>query len=73
MPAAVAQWWYLAKLPADVDDHRHIERLGSVGATIVSEVFVGLVYGDHQSYLWAEGNRLEARTAVSKGRNVPND
>jgi len=26
-----------------------------VGATIVSEVFVGLIHGDHQSYLWQRG------------------
>jgi hypothetical protein len=31
------------------------ERLGPVGATIVSEVFVGLVHGDHLSYLWLKG------------------
>ena len=26
-----------------------------MGATIISEVVVGLVHGDHQSYLWLEG------------------
>jgi hypothetical protein len=29
--------------------------LGPVGATIVSEVFVGFVHGDHLSYLWRRG------------------
>ena len=32
------------------------ERLGPVGATLLAEVFVGLVHGDHQSYLWIKGN-----------------
>ncbi|MEO1680517.1 MAG: heme peroxidase family protein [Pseudomonadota bacterium] len=30
-------------------------RLGPVGSTIVAEVLVGLVHGDHQSYLWQQG------------------
>lgn len=42
------------------------ERLGPVGATIVAEVFVGLVHGDHTSYLWRKGKtwkpELPART-----------
>jgi hypothetical protein len=31
-------------------------KLGPVGGTILAEVFVGLVHGDHQSYLWREKN-----------------
>ena len=31
------------------------ERLGPVGATLIAEVFVGLVHGDHKSYLWLKG------------------
>jgi len=31
------------------------ERLGPVGATLVAEVFIGIVHGDHQSYLWRKG------------------
>lgn len=29
--------------------------LGPVGARIVAEVFIGLVHGDHESYLWKKG------------------
>ncbi len=31
------------------------KKLGPVGATIVAEVFVGLVHGDRESYLWKKG------------------
>ena len=31
-------------------------RLGPVGSTIVSEVFVGLVHGDENSFLWKVKN-----------------
>jgi hypothetical protein len=45
-------WYYILK-------EAHVkggsERLGPVGSTIVAEVLVGLVHGDHQSYLWQRG------------------
>ena len=31
-------------------------RVGPVGSTIISEVFVGLVHGDHNSFLWQVKN-----------------
>jgi hypothetical protein len=31
-------------------------RLGPVGARIVAEVFIGIVHGDHESYLWQKKN-----------------
>jgi hypothetical protein len=49
---ATPLWYYIlkeAKLRAGG------RKLGPVGAAIVSEVFVGLVHGDQQSYLWQEG------------------
>ncbi len=45
-------WYYILK---EAERRGNGERLGPVGATIVSEVFVGLVHGDHHSYLWMKG------------------
>jgi hypothetical protein len=45
-------WYYILK---EAEQRGGGEKLGPVGATIVSEVFVGLVHGDHQSYLWLKG------------------
>lgn len=49
---ATPLWYYILKEARLRQDGL---RLGPVGATIVSEVFVGLVHGDHQSYLWQKG------------------
>lgn len=45
---ATPLWYYILK-EAQVKENG--EQLGPVGATIISEVFVGLVHGDDQSYL----------------------
>jgi hypothetical protein len=45
-------WYYILK---EAERRGNGERLGPVGGTIVAEVFVGLVHGDHLSYLWLEG------------------
>ena len=45
-------WYYILK---EAEQRGGGEKLGPVGATIVAEVFVGLVHGDHQSYLWLKG------------------
>jgi hypothetical protein len=44
-------WYYILK---EGEQRGNGEHLGPVGATIVSEVFVGLVQGDRQSYLGAQ-------------------
>jgi hypothetical protein len=31
-------------------------RLGPVGSTIVAETFLGLVHGDHDSFMWKRTN-----------------
>ena len=49
---ATPLWYYILK---EAEVTQGGERLGPVGATIISEVFVGLVHGDPQSYLWQEG------------------
>jgi hypothetical protein len=45
-------WYYILK---EAEQRGGGERLGPVGATLVAEVFVGLVHGDQQSYLWLKG------------------
>jgi hypothetical protein len=45
-------WYYILK---EAEQRGNGEKLGPVGATLVAEVFVGLVHGDHQSYLWLKG------------------
>jgi hypothetical protein len=45
-------WYYILK---EAQVRKSGERLGPVGSTIISEVFVGLVHGDRQSYLWQRG------------------
>jgi Animal haem peroxidase len=45
-------WYYILK---EAEQRGGGKRLGPVGATIVSEVLIGLVHGDHTSYLWLKG------------------
>ena len=45
-------WYYILK---EAQARGGGERLGPVGATLLAEVFIGLVHGDHQSYLWLRG------------------
>jgi hypothetical protein len=45
-------WYYILKEAQIKGGGQH---LGPVGSTIVAEVLVGLVHGDHQSYLWQRG------------------
>jgi hypothetical protein len=50
---ATPLWYYILK---EAQVRKNGERLGPVGSVIVSEVFVGLVHGDPQSYIWREKN-----------------
>ena len=50
---ATPLWYYILKEAKVRHDGL---RLGPVGATIVAEVFVGLVHGDHNSFLWMVKN-----------------
>ena len=47
-------WYYILK---EAEQRGNGERLGPVGATIVSEVFVGLVQGDRRSFLSLQGKQ----------------
>jgi hypothetical protein len=53
MHTATPLWYYILKEAKLRHDGK---RLGPVGSTIVAEVFVGLVHGDQNSYLWREAN-----------------
>jgi hypothetical protein len=46
-------WYYILK---EAEVLHGGTRLGPVGATIIAEVFLGLVHGDHQSFLWQRTN-----------------
>jgi len=46
-------WYYILK---EAKVRHEGKRLGPVGSTIISEVFVGLVHGDQNSYLWKAKN-----------------
>ena len=50
---ATPLWYYILK---EAEVRHNGERLGPVGSTIVAEVFVGLVHGDQQSFLWQVKN-----------------
>ncbi|MCE6962240.1 hypothetical protein LAZ40_24715 [Cereibacter sphaeroides] len=46
-------WYYILK---EAELLREGRRLGPVGATILAETFLGLVHGDHRSFLWMRSN-----------------
>jgi hypothetical protein len=50
---ATPLWYYILK---EAKVRNNGERLGPVGSIIISEVFVGLVQGDHNSFIWQEKN-----------------
>ena len=50
---ATPLWYYILKEAKVRHDGL---RLGPVGSTIISEVFVGLVHGDQSSFLWRAKN-----------------
>jgi Animal haem peroxidase len=55
-------WYYILKEAQVVHGG---ERLGPVGSNIIAETFVGLVHGDHDSFLWQRENwRPELPSAV---------
>jgi hypothetical protein len=56
-------WYYILK---EAEQRGHGERLGQVGATIIAEVFVGLVHGDHRSYLWMKGKNWKPELPSQK-------
>jgi hypothetical protein len=50
---ATPLWYYILKEAQLMHDG---QRLGPVGSTIIAETFLGLVHGDHKSFLWLRSN-----------------
>lgn len=50
---ATPLWYYILK---EAEVHHSGTRLGPVGSTIVAETMLGLVHGDHKSFLWLRSN-----------------
>jgi hypothetical protein len=50
---ATPLWYYILKEAEQV--HQGL-RLGPVGSTIVAETFLGIVHGDHNSFMWLRSN-----------------
>ena len=61
---ATPLWYYILK---EAKVRHQGERLGPVGSAIISEVFVGLVHGDHNSYLWKVKNWKPTLPAAKPG------
>lgn len=58
-------WYYILK---EAKVRHGGKRLGSVGSIIVSEVFVGLIHGDHNSFLWQERNWKPTLPSAEPGK-----
>lgn len=46
-------WYYVLK---EAEHYHKGLRLGPMGSTLVAETFIGLVHGDHDSFLWRQSN-----------------
>lgn len=57
-------WYYILK---EAKVRHNGLRLGPVGSIIVSEVFVGLVHGDQNSFLWREKNWKPSLPSATPG------
>lgn len=57
-------WYYILK---EAQVRRGGARLGPVGSRLLAEVFVGLVHGDHESYLWQHGSWRPTLPAKNPG------
>lgn len=59
---ATPLWYYILK---EAEQFHQGLRLGPVGSTIVAETFLGIVHGDHDSFMWRRSNwQPELPTAV---------
>lgn len=58
-------WFYVLKEAEVLHDGR---RLGPVGSTIVAETFLGLVHGDHRSFLWQRANWAPELPSATPGQ-----
>ncbi len=57
-------WYYVLK---EAEHHHKGLRLGPMGSTIVAETFLGLVHGDHDSFLWRQANWVPHLPSAAPG------
>jgi hypothetical protein len=50
---ATPLWYYILK---EAEQFHQGLRLGPVGSTIVAETFLGMIHGDHESFMWKRAN-----------------
>ena len=62
-------WYYILK---EAQVRKNGQRLGPVGSTMVAEVFLGLVHGDHE-FFPVDEKELEARVTGQEARYVHYD
>jgi len=67
---ATPLWYYILK---EAHVRQNGERLGPVGARIIAEVFVGLVHGDTESFLWRQANWKPTLPAKKPGTFMMTD
>jgi hypothetical protein len=57
-------WYYVLK---EAEHHHKGKRLGPMASTIVAETFLGLVHGDHESFLWQRSNWVPELPSAQPG------
>jgi hypothetical protein len=61
---ATPLWYYVLK---EAEHHHGGKRLGPMASTIVAETFLGLVHGDHDSFLWQRSNWVPELPGATEG------
>jgi hypothetical protein len=65
MTEATPLWYYILK---EAEQFHQGLRLGPVGSTIVAETFLGMVHGDHKSFMWQRSNWLPELPSAVPGQ-----
>lgn len=63
--SATPLWYYILK---EAEQFHQGQRLGPVGSTIVAETFLGIIHGDHESFLWKRTNWQPELPSAVPGR-----
>ena len=67
---ATPLWYYILK---EAEQMQQGLRLGPVGSTIVAETFLGMVHGDHDSFMWKRTNWMPELPAAVPGTFTMSD
>jgi len=57
-------WYYVLK---EAEHYHKGKRLGPMASTIVAETFLGMVHGDHESFLWLQSDWTPDLPSEKKG------